>query len=50
MRATLVRSARTKTAVEDAYAEKYTTPSSLQYVKGFRTAKRRDTTIELKPE
>lgn len=49
VRATLVRSDRVKSAVEDAYAEKYTTPSSLQYVKGFRTKRRRDATFELKP-
>jgi hypothetical protein len=47
VRATLVRSDRIKTAVEDAYAEKYTTPSSLKYVRGFRTAKRRDATFEI---
>lgn len=49
VRATLVRSARVKSAVEDAYAAKYTTPSSLKYVKGFRTQRRRDTTIEIAP-
>lgn len=49
VRATLVRSERVKHAVEDAYAEKYTTPASLKYVKGFRTKRRRDTTFELRP-
>lgn len=49
VRASIVRSDRVKTAVEDAYAQKYTTPSSLKYVKGFRTRRRRDTTIELRP-
>ena len=32
-----------------AYAAKYNTPGSLQYVKDFRTKKRRDTTTELVP-
>ncbi len=49
VRATLVRGDRVKTAVEDAYAEKYTTPASRKYVKGFRTKRRRDATFELAP-
>ena len=32
--------------VERAYAEKYATPGSLKYVRGFHTRRRRDTTIE----
>jgi len=36
-------------AVERAYATKYTTPGSIRYVRGFRLARRRDTTMELRP-
>jgi hypothetical protein len=50
VRARHIRSDRIKSAVDHAYAEKYTTPSSLKYVRGFRTARRRNTTIELVPE
>ena len=49
VRARNIRSEKTKAAVDEAYAEKYTTPASLKYVKGFRVAKRRDTTMELEP-
>ena len=39
-----------KAAVDAAYAEKYTTPGAIQYVKGFKRSKRRrDTTTELVP-
>ena len=37
-------------AVEEAYAAKYPTPGSVKYVRGFRTARRRETTMELLPE
>jgi hypothetical protein len=41
---------RTKAAVDDAYAAKYTTPGAIKYVKGFaRSKRRRDTTTELLP-
>ena len=41
---------RTKAAVDAAYAEKYTTPGAIKYVKGFaRSKRRRDTTTELVP-
>ena len=41
---------RMKSAVDDAYVEKYTTPGALKYVKGFaRSKRRRDTTTELVP-
>ena len=40
---------RIRDAVEDAYARKYATPGSLKYVRGFRTPRRRDTTIEFVP-
>ena len=36
-------------AVEGAYAEKYPTPGSAKYVRGFRAKRRRETTIELLP-
>jgi len=43
-------SERTKTAVDEAYAAKYTTPGAIKYVKGFaRSKRRRDTTTELVP-
>ena len=41
---------KTKVAVDAAYAEKYTTPGALKYVRGFaRSKRRRDTTTELVP-
>ena len=41
---------KTKAAVDAAYAEKYTTPGALKYVRGFaRSKRRRDTTTELVP-
>jgi len=49
VRAVRTRSERLKRAVDEAYAAKYTTPVALQYVKGFRTKRRRDTTTELVP-
>jgi hypothetical protein len=36
-------------AIEQAYAEKYTTPGALRYVAGFRRPRRRGTTMELVP-
>jgi hypothetical protein len=45
-RAVRVRAKRIRDQIERAYANKYRTPSSLKYVRGFRTARRRDTTIE----
>ena len=51
VRAVFTRSERLKTAVDRAYAEKYNTPGSLHFVRGFaRSKKRRDTTTELVPE
>ena len=44
-----VRSERLRDAVELAYAEKYPTPGSAKYVRGFRSARRRETTIEFLP-
>ena len=49
IRAVRARGARIRDAVERAYAQKYSTPVSLKYVRGFRTPRRRDTTIEFIP-
>lgn len=49
IRAARVRSERIRDAIERAYAVKYATPGSRKYVRGFRTAARRDTTIEFLP-
>ena len=46
IRAVRVKSERLLKAIEKAYAEKYATPASLKYVRGFRTKRRRDTTTE----
>jgi hypothetical protein len=44
-----VRSERIRDAVERAYAKKYATPGSRKFVRGFRTQRRRETTIEFLP-
>lgn len=49
IRAVRVRSKRLRDAVEQAYAEKYPTRASQKYVRGFRTARRRETTVEFIP-
>ena len=49
VRAVFTRSERSKDAVDQAYREKYNTPGSLHYVRGFKNKKRRDTTTELVP-
>src|SRR5882724_9574832 len=49
VRAVFTRSERLKTAVDRAYAEKYNTPGSLHFVRGFASKNRRDTTTELAP-
>jgi hypothetical protein len=46
IRAVPVRSERIRDAVEEAYAAKYPTPGSRLYVRGFRTKRRREATIE----
>jgi hypothetical protein len=46
VRAVRVRAERVRDAVEDAYAQKYATPGAQKYVKGFRTKRRREATIE----
>jgi hypothetical protein len=43
------RGDRLMKAIEQAYAEKYTTPGALRYVAGFRRPRRRLTTMELVP-
>jgi hypothetical protein len=49
IRAVPARGSRIRDAVERAYAEKYSTPGSIKYVRGFRTARRRETTMEFVP-
>jgi hypothetical protein len=49
IRAVRARSARIRDAVEHAYATKYATAASQKYVRGFRTPRRRDATIEFVP-
>jgi len=50
VRAVFTRSERLKTAVDRAYREKYNTPGSLHFVRGFKQKKRRETTTELIPQ
>ena len=49
VRAVRARGQRTHDAIEQAYAKKYPTPGSLKYVRGFRTSRRRETTMEFLP-
>ena len=49
VRAVRVRSERLRDAIEEAYARKYPTPASSKYVRGFRTRRRREATIEFVP-
>jgi hypothetical protein len=49
IRAVRARGKRIRDAVERAYASKYATRASLEYVRGFRTPRRRETTIEFVP-
>jgi hypothetical protein len=46
VRAVPVRSERLRDLVEKAYAVKYPTPGSRKYVRGFRTTRRREATME----
>ena len=46
IRAVRVGGTRIHDAIERVYANKYTTPASLKYVRGFRTRRRRETTME----
>ena len=49
VRALPARSERIRDAVERAYAEKYPTPGSRMFVRGFRTQRRREATMEFVP-
>jgi hypothetical protein len=49
VRAVQARGERLRDAVDRAYGEKYDTKSSLKYVRGFKSARRRATTTELLP-
>jgi len=49
VRAVTVKSEALRDAVERAYAEKYPTPGSRKYVRGFKTKRRRDATMEFLP-
>ena len=49
IRALPVRGEKLRDAIEDAYAEKYPTPGSRVFVRGFRTGRRRATTMEFVP-
>lgn len=49
VRARQVSSERILDAIEDGYAEKYPTPGSAKYVRGFRTKRRREATMEFLP-
>jgi hypothetical protein len=49
IRAVRARGERIRDAVERAYAKKYPTPGSVKFVRGFRSLRRRDTTMELLP-
>ncbi len=49
IRARQVKSERVRDAVEEGYAEKYPTKASQKYVRGFRTPRRREATIEFVP-
>ena len=49
VRAVPVTSEAIRDAVERAYAEKYPTTGSRKYVRGFKTKRRRDATIEFVP-
>jgi hypothetical protein len=50
IRAIRARGERIRDAVERAYGDKYPTPGSARYVRGFRTPRRRATTIEFLPQ
>jgi len=49
VRAVPARSERIRDAIEQAYAAKYPTPGSRTYVRGFRTKRRREATMEFVP-
>lgn len=49
VRAVRARGERIRDAVEDAYAAKFNTKASQKFVRGFRTPRRREATIEFVP-
>ena len=49
IRAIGVKGERIRDKIDAAYGEKYDTKASQKYVRGFRTPRRRDTTIEFVP-
>lgn len=49
VRAKKVRGERLLDSIDDAYGAKYDTPASQKWVRGFREARRRATTIEFVP-
>ena len=49
IRAVAVRGTRIHDAIEQAYAAKYPTPGSKKFVRGFRTKRRREATLEFVP-
>jgi len=49
VRAVPLGSKQLNEAADDAYAAKYTSKANLKYVEGFRTARRKGTTLELIP-
>lgn len=49
IRTVRARGDRIRDAVERAYARKYPAPGSAKYVRGFRTPRRRETTLEFLP-
>ena len=49
VRAVHVKSEAIRDAVERAYAEKYPTPGSRKFVRGFKAKRRRDATVEFIP-
>jgi hypothetical protein len=49
IRMSRARGERLMDAIDAAYAAKYPTPGSRQYVRGFKTPRRRATTLEIKP-
>lgn len=49
IRAVKARGSRICERIEQAYARKYPTPGSAKFVRGFRTLRRRETTMEFVP-
>ncbi|HEX7123724.1 MAG TPA: DUF2255 family protein [Gemmatimonadaceae bacterium] len=49
IRAVPARGERLRDAIDRAYLAKYTSPGSVRYARGFRSARRRATTVELVP-